>query len=360
LVAIALAGRWRARLWRRSARARSGALRAVGVVAVALGAGAALTLPPLVAMTHLAGPTDYGNPDFASQIGSVGPWVMLRPALLLGSWPSLAGMTVAVVAVVLSWRRAGIRSLALGTIMAWAVVFVPPVATVIAETASTLYLRRLAAIPDALAVPLVGATAAVAAVVVGTRLGRRGVRPASDRRFIPVAVLSTLVIIAASFGVVVATRTSLERPPWLPVVAWDRLLQGDESDQIRRLAAMVGKWLPAGSVVLSDPVTSYWLPAVLDVRVVAVPATHSLSTDPARVSVQGQTVAGQDVWRFLRAADLSAKEQRAILDLYGVTNVVLDPVRSHRIEKDFRAERRALRVEARGLGRERLAVYTRR
>jgi hypothetical protein len=108
--------------------------------------------------------------------------------------------------------------------------------------------------------------------------------------------------------------------------------------------------------VLAEPATAYVLPTTLDVRVVAVPAVHSISTDPRHVNKRGSTIAEDDALLVLRRAG-SLDEREAVLDRYAVTAVILDPARSGVDPATFAADYEGrLTVVATDIGPDRLAV----
>lgn len=363
LLVVVIAGA----LGRRTAVA--GGTAAPIAVLAGLGAALALVLPPLVAMTRVAGPLHLGNPDYLREALRLGPFVVLDPRSLLGVTLATLALIAAPAALVLGRGSPGVRGLAAGALGAWAVLVVPPLPSVVVELAGFLYLRRLAAVPAGLAVPLAATLIVLAVHAVAERRAGGGtarpplpnLAPALSRLARPLAGASLLALagaVLAAATVLPASRgRAAARPPWVPEDAWARLAPADDGPLIRRTADALRPYLPRGSVVLADPATSYLLPAVLDVRVVAVPAVHSLSADPDHVSVDGRTAAGEAADRVL-AMEPTPLEQRAILERYGVTRIVLVPGLLDAGEEAFtRRYRTTLRLVAADVGSLRAAIY---
>ena len=364
MVATALAAlrRWRlgqARARGPRARRRTDLTRLVPVIGLLLGLAAAVAvqLPALTGVAAAAGARDYGNPVFARQLSEVGPWIIVRPTRVFAGLAPLA-LLGALITLALGARRPGIRALAAGALIAPALVLVPPVATAIAEITTSLYLRRLGSLTGEPVIPL-----AAAASVLSIRWILARVRvPASlvSRRagwttVLPVALIAVGALMAV--GTVCWARLADHRslPAWTHRSARQQLAVEQDGRWVEAAVRPIRARLPAQSVVLADAATSYLLPALLDVWVVAVPPTHSISQDFRRISIRGHTVAGDDARRFL-LEPLSVDEQRAILDRYGVTHVVLSGARLDVDPRAFlRSHRETLRLVARARGP--IAIY---
>jgi hypothetical protein len=324
------------------------AIRPAIAVAIGLAIGTIVTAVPLVAMVAAVGADAFGQPGADERLLHLGPLAMLRPGVWLSSPLAVAAGIAAIGVLALLPRRPGAASLATGAIAAWLAILLPPVATVVVAVAGALYLGRIVTVPGSLGIPLLGLAAAGV-------LAWRAVGGAGLRGVVAGALAVAIAVAGLTVGVVLGSR-GRDVPAWVAPTGRTSADRPDDRIAIRALDDGLAPYLPAGSVVLAEPATAYVLPTTLDVRVVAVPAVHSISTDPRHVNTRGSTIAEDDALLVLRRAG-SLDEREAVLDRYAVTAVILDPARSGVDPATFAADYEGrLTVVATDIGPDRLAV----
>lgn len=212
--------------------------------------------------------TGLGNPLFAHTYGvmTVAPgWPVLLPSYVMDrfSWAGVAGAFLAVLLLRRARhdRRAGF--LAFSTVIPLVILFFPPIVKVVlAAHAHSLLFRVILTIPFA-------ATLAFCALEGLDRL-----RPGRSLRSRAMGLAAILVVVAGLLGQLDSIRSSWAIPE-------RRRAEYAENQALVRALEFIDHRYPSVQTVLSDPLSSYSIPAYTKHDAVAPLNQHSSPTDPS-------------------------------------------------------------------------------
>lgn len=295
----------------------AGAWKLDGVVAVLGGlvAGAVASLPFLLPKFGVVSASSMvGTSETVSTAGLVhlGPLVVADPGALfqggalafalttaLAGWAAFAGIV----------RRDRVATCALAVAALPALVLTDPPVTTLAVTWSSYNFARIAA--------LLGFTAYVAAAwgLGRWREGRAGGWGAAAGA----VLLAATLVVSTPYLLTAWTSHKEGKRPGMSVPVWDsrnrdiRRIWGEHD--VARLRVLLGQGYP---VVAADEGTGYYLSALVSVRLLAAPASHS----PLAVEVAQGAERRAAVYEILDQFSTEA-ERRAVLDRWGVDYVFL-------------------------------------